>query len=147
MFSINVLFVLNFFLFFIQLLNASDSSGILVNEKFSHEFTHSLLIAPKLGPIVNSQTQRENSSFGIYCRLQEGSLPVFFEWFKDGKSLTNKHGAKYEIESGKKLSSLNIEKINREDVGNYSCQVKNIHGSDTLNVQLNVKGNYHLSFV
>ena len=93
--------------------------------------------APKLSSVITNHIQKENSSFLIFCRVQEGSLPLFFEWSKNGHPI---HNNRYEIENSKKFSTLNIERINREDAGNYSCKVKNAYGSDLQNVQLNVKG-------
>ena len=96
-------------------------------------------IAPKLGPVVNSQTQPENSTFAVLCLVQTGIKPLFFEWFKNGQSLKNNRD-RYDFESSETLSTLKIVKLNREDAGNYSCKVKNAFGSDSMNVLLNVKG-------
>ena len=97
-------------------------------------------LAPKLGPVFNQKVQGENSSFVILCQAQVGSVPLFFDWFKNGQSIKSNH--KYQIDYSKKYSTLNIEKMSREDAGNYTCKVKNAHGSDSLNVQLNVKGKF-----
>ena len=103
-------------------------------------------IAPKLGPVVNSQTQPENSTFAVFCLVQIGSSPLFFEWLKNGKSIKTYRDRQH-IENSETLSTLKINKLNREDAGNYSCRVKNAFGSDSLNVLLNVKGKCQNSYL
>ena len=73
--------------------------------------------------------------------MRQGELPLFFEWFKNNQTLRASNGAKFEIENNKRSSTLFIQHIAKEDAGNYSCLVKNIHGSDSINVMLTVKGN------
>ena len=72
--------------------------------------------------------------------MRQGDQPLFFEWFKNNQTLRASNGAKFEIENTKRASTLFIERIVKEDAGNYSCLVKNIYGSDTINVMLTVKG-------
>ena len=72
--------------------------------------------------------------------MQRGAQPFFFEWSKNGRLIKPGPGVKWEIETSRQFSSLNIQKILNEDAGNYSCLVKNIYGSDSINVMLTVKG-------
>ena len=95
-----------------------------------------------MGPVVNSQVQPVNTVFAVFCHSLSGTPPLFFEWFKDGKSIRTNRDSRVEVENSKLFSTLNIAKISRNDAGNYSCKVKNAFGSDTLNVVLNVKGNF-----
>ena len=92
-----------------------------------------------MSPTINTKTQPEKSTFGIFCLIESGLPPFSFEWYKNGQ--TFKSSARFDIETTKKSSILNIEKINKDDAGNYTCVVKNADGSDSLNVLLNVKGN------
>ena len=59
---------------------------------------------------------------------------------KNGQPIKSGPGAKWQIETSKRFSTLDIVRIDKEDAGNYSCLVKNIYGSDTINVFLTVKG-------
>ena len=70
--------------------------------------------------------------------MQQGAQPFFFEWFKNSQAIRSGQGARWEIENSKKSSTLNIERISKEDAGNYSCMVKNVYGSDQINVVLTV---------
>ena len=102
--------------------------------------------APKLAPIVNNQVQVENSSFVFVCSVQQGSHPLFFEWFKNGDQIKASPNNNHKIENFKILSTLTIEKIIQSDSGNYTCLVKNAAGSDSRNVFLTVKGNLFQMF-
>ena len=102
-------------------------------------------LMPKLGPVLGYQNRNVNSSLQVFCGVQQGSQPLFFEWFKNGQPIKPGPGVKFEFENSKKFSTLNIERIDKEDAGNYSCLVKNVYGSDSIHVSLTVKG--ILSFV
>ena len=90
------------------------------------------------------KNQTIGSIFQIFCTVQEGSFPVFFEWFKDSKSLKPSPDFNYKIEISKISSTFTIESIDRNDHGNYTCVVKNTFGSDSQNVFLNIKGLFKL---
>ena len=97
-------------------------------------------LAPKLGPVVKSQVSNVNSSFQVFCSVREGQQPFFFEWYKDEQAIKSSPDSKWNIESSKIYSTITIERISKQDAGNYSCLVKNIHGSDSISVMLTVKG-------
>ena len=95
---------------------------------------------PKLGQVFTSQQADVNASFQIFCSVRQGAQPLFFEWFKNSKPIRQGPGIRWQIENSKLFSTLMIERIAKEDTGNYSCLVKNIYGSDSINVKLTVKG-------
>ncbi len=76
----------------------------------------------------------------IFCSTQEGSLPLFFEWSKNGMSIKSNPDVNYKIDNFEKYSTLIIPKIDRKDAGNYSCVVHNSIGSDSQSVLLSIKG-------
>ena len=78
----------------------------------------------------------------MFCSVEKGSEPFFFEWSRNGKSIRPGPDVKYRIDNLKLSSGLTIEKVARSDTGNYTCLVKNAVGSDSQNVILNIKGNY-----
>ncbi len=86
--------------------------------------------------LVKNQTI--GSNFQMLCTVEEGTLPVFFEWFKNSKLL--KTNVNYKIEISRVSSTLTIENVKENDQGNYSCIVKNPFGTDSQNVLLNIKG-------
>ena len=96
--------------------------------------------APKLVPLLSPRVQKEHSHFGIYCSLDEGDGPFFFEWFKDGNLVRPGPEIDYRIENSPRSSLLSIDKVTRSNAGNYTCAVKNNYSSDSQTVILNVKG-------
>jgi hypothetical protein len=109
-------------------------------------FTHSFwfLSVPKLATYVSHRNQSEGSLFQIFCSTQEGSLPLFFEWSKNGKSIKPNPEVNYKIDNFDRFSTLTIAKIDRNDSGNYTCVVHNSIGSDSQSVLLSVKGRNEL---
>ncbi len=99
-----------------------------------------LIIVPKLGPYLSHKNQSEGSHFQLFCTVEEGSLPLFFEWSKNGQSLKANPEVNYKIENFEKFSTFTIPKIDRKDAGNYTCIVRNAFGTDSQNVLLTVKG-------
>jgi hypothetical protein len=93
-----------------------------------------------LGPYLSHKNQSEGTHFQLLCTVEEGSLPLFFEWSKNGQSLKAKQDVNYEIDNSKKFSTFSISKIDRRDAGNYTCVVRNAFGTDSQNVLLTVKG-------
>ncbi len=82
----------------------------------------------------------EGSYFQLLCTVEEGSLPLFFEWSKNGQSLKANPDVNYKIDNIDRASTFIISKINRKDTGNYTCSVRNAFGTDSQNVYLTVKG-------
>jgi hypothetical protein len=89
--------------------------------------------------LLSHKNQTEGSYFQILCAVQEGSHPLFFEWFKNGHSIKANPDVNYKIDNFEKYSTLIIAKIDRKDAGNYSCVVHNSIGSDSQSVLLSIK--------
>ncbi len=93
-----------------------------------------------MGTQVSHKNLTEGSYFQLLCTVEEGSLPLFFEWSKNGQSLKANPDVNYKIDSIDRASTFIISKINRKDTGNYTCIVRNAFGTDSQNVYLTVKG-------
>ena len=89
---------------------------------------------------VSQRNQTIGSIFQALCAIEEGSFPIFFEWFKDSKPLKPSPNVNYKIENSEMLSTLKIIKVDLNDVGNYTCIAKNTFGADSQTVNLNIKG-------
>ena len=87
--------------------------------------------------LKSQHSQNVNKKFFIFCYLQQGSKPLTFEWFKDGRLLSS---SRYLIDTSDDVSGLTIERVNTADAGNYSCSVRNRLGSDSQHTFLLVKG-------
>jgi hypothetical protein len=93
-----------------------------------------------LGPSLTHRNQTEGSYFQLLCTVQEGSLPLFFEWSKNGHSVKANPDVNYKIDNFDRSSTFTIAKIDRKDAANYTCVVRNAFGSDSQSVLLTVKG-------
>jgi hypothetical protein len=93
-----------------------------------------------LGIQVSHKNLTEGSYFQLLCTVEEGSLPLFFEWSKNGQSLKANPDVNFKIDSFDRSSTFSISKIDRKDTGNYTCVVRNAFGTDFQNVLLTVKG-------
>ena len=92
---------------------------------------------PKLDDINPKREQNVGSKLKIFCASNQGSRPFSFEWYKNGLPLSS---TKYQIETSEDDSLFVIDKLTKEDSGNYFCIVHNHFGSDTLFTNLIVKG-------
>ena len=72
--------------------------------------------------------------------MEEGDEPFFFEWSKNGQTIRSGPQVEYQIDNSRRSSTLSIAKVARYNAGNYTCTLKNNHGSDSQTVLLNVKG-------
>jgi len=65
---------------------------------------------------------------------------VFFQWNKNGQSLSNSPQSNFRIENFKDNSQFSIESVERHDSGNYSCIARNAFGTEIQSTLLIVKG-------
>lgn len=71
--------------------------------------------------------------------MVEGSKPFEFRWLKNDHSLSD-NDYKINIINYEDESQLIIDKLDRNDPGNYSCIVRNSFGTDIQSTILSVKG-------
>ena len=92
----------------------------------------------KLTDFPKITTREENSKFRLFCLVEEGHKPFQFEWFWNGKLI--RENSKILIQNNEESSMLSIERLNRSDSGEYSCNVTNSGKKDSQFTVLNVKG-------
>lgn len=95
------------------------------------------LLEPKLLKVHNRQFQSAGSRFKFFCYTQQGAKPFSFEWFRDGQTLSPSDN---QIEVNSDESLLTIQDLTTNHGGNYSCIVRNQHGSDSQYTFLTVTG-------
>ncbi|XP_053206723.1 cell adhesion molecule DSCAML1-like [Panonychus citri] len=67
-----------------------------------------------------------------------GSLPLHFNWFRDGKEIKDLPTIK--IRNSEELSTLLIDSINSAHSGNYTCKISNRYGQDSYSTELLIEG-------
>ena len=91
-----------------------------------------------MSPYLSHKSLTIGSYFQLFCNVEEGSLPVSFEWSRDGQ--TFKDNNYYRIEYSERHSILTIHKIEAKDAGNYSCIAYNVFGKDSQMIVLTIRG-------
>ena len=89
--------------------------------------------SPLIKPVIGGKT-----SFA--CQALTGSLPLTFNWFKDGKEMKELPSTR--IRANEDISTLVIDSISSSHSGNYTCKISNRFGSDAFSIELRVEGTY-----
>ncbi|KAK8780166.1 hypothetical protein V5799_018494 [Amblyomma americanum] len=103
-----------------------------------HEVQVHSVEPPKLHPFNFPATEIMPRKVIVHCAVLEGTEPLSFAWMKDGVRVENSRRLHTTQLSGT-LSSLAITDVGAEDIGNYTCTVSNVAGSDSATSQLLVK--------
>ena len=96
--------------------------------------------APKLSELKSSEILPEGAMFSALCSAYKGTHPLFFQWSKDGQTITKQTDDLHINAVSKTQSILNIEKLKANDSGNYTCSVRNAFGFDSHSISLVVRG-------
>lgn len=80
-----------------------------------------------------------NSSYILPCSISSGSTSIFFEWYKDDhKKLSS---TEYKIVIYDTMSSIVFKRLNsNDDTGTYTCNARNVHGTDSITTKLVIQG-------
>ena len=85
------------------------------------------LVAPTGRPVFTEQPQDVTTGAGTNVVLSAnaiGSIPLSYQWFRDGVTLTNEHNV-----TGADAKQLSISSIRLEQAGNYVLRVVNADGT------------------
>ena len=105
---------------------------------FSSVVNHVFSTGPKIVEFKPQHSFNLGQKFKLFCYLNEGSKPINFEWFKNDKLI--KPNSHYRIDTSEDESHLTIDRLSKNDNGNYSCSAKSQFGFDKHSTQLIVKG-------
>lgn len=94
--------------------------------------------APTVTPFSFPTDLSEGASAQVLCAISKGALPVYFTWLKNGKTVGGDE-ANVKVTTSDRFSVLQVLSVSAADVGNYTCFAKNLQGSDTYSVMLEVR--------
>lgn len=76
--------------------------------------------------------------FSLHCTAIHGDPPITFRWLFRNETLYGTNNIR--IEHTKRSSTLNIESVSGENVGNYTCIAFNRAGTTNTTTELIVRG-------
>ncbi|OQR72546.1 hypothetical protein BIW11_01283 [Tropilaelaps mercedesae] len=94
--------------------------------------------SPELHKMYIDSTLRMGEKVDIMCSLKRGSRPVSFTWYKDNRPVRAGQDG-YQVDELAGKSILQIERIERRHIGNYTCGVSNALGTDSYTVPVVVE--------
>lgn len=95
-------------------------------------------VPPQISPFKVLEDLSEGKRVSLICSVTSGSAPISFSWSKDGRPLGALIGVKI-AHIDEFQDQLQIEKLNAEHVGNYTCSARNSLGSDQMSVAVLLK--------
>ncbi|GAB6026403.1 Down syndrome cell adhesion molecule-like protein 1 [Chamberlinius hualienensis] len=100
-------------------------------------------VPPKIVPFRFGNLLYEGASTRVVCGLQEGDLPIHFQWLHNGYPVSDSDSVSIHELDG--LSSIfSVGRLNVNHSGNYTCVAKNGAGVTEHVAALHVNGNLML---
>lgn len=75
----------------------------------------------------------------VQCAVTKGDFPIEFSWMHNGRSIIFANGVTIS-KTNKRISTLSIESVGADHIGNYTCVAKNPAGTTSYAAVLNVNG-------
>lgn len=122
---------------------AIHTARLFVNGNSSLTGVLCLAVLPKVIPFAFQDDQNfKGMRAHISCAVSQGDLPLTFQWFKDGQSLSSMKFAGANVVSyDGHSSSLSIDSVTSGHSGNYTCITTNEAGTASYTARLMVQGN------
>ncbi|PRD25464.1 UNVERIFIED_CONTAM: Dscam2 [Trichonephila clavipes] len=84
---------------------------------------------PVIQPFSFPEYSTVDQTAVVTCAVAQGAKPLEFSWLKNGKEIESIPNTSVHTLAG--FSVLTVGPANRENVGNYTCTVKNSYGKDS----------------
>ncbi|KAH7976677.1 hypothetical protein HPB52_018022 [Rhipicephalus sanguineus] len=98
-------------------------------------------------PIIMPYSFPKNVALGqktiVTCVAQSGTPPLDFQWRHNGRAVPDT-ASRYAKKLTDRVSTMSIESLSAEYLGNYTCVVSNSAGSDTFTAPLVVEDQPHV---
>ncbi|MGH0159110.1 UNVERIFIED_CONTAM: hypothetical protein FKN15_036672 [Acipenser sinensis] len=98
---------------------------------------------PKIKKIKN-QVLQEGEKLTLKCEAS-GNPTLTYKWYRDGTEL--KKSPEIKIKSGRKNSRLQISSVKVANGGDYTCEVENILGKETMKTTISIQSMTYDSWV
>lgn len=98
------------------------------------------LVAPKIAPFSFGSPKNFGTVTAVQCILQDGELPVKFQWLFNNNKVENNENGIFINELGPQISNLMITSVDAIHMGNFTCLIKNRAGFDSYTASLEVIG-------
>ena len=95
---------------------------------------------PRVAQFEFPSDARQGSRISVVCLTRSGQPPFHFHWSKNGQPLSRED--RITMSSTEDASVLTFRQLRTEDVGNYTCHVKNIEGTDGFTAFLRMKSEF-----
>lgn len=98
------------------------------------------LVLPKLAPFaISDDPLYLGDYFQLTCAVVHGDAPYNITWYFNDRLISFDDGVSI-LMHGKRSSSLNIESVDGQHAGNYTCVGSNIAGSTSVSTTLSIRG-------
>lgn len=98
------------------------------------------LVTPQIAPFnFGEEPLNEGDTASVQCIVTKGDSPLNISWYFNGRSLDGSYGIGTTL-INKKISSLSIESVQEEHMGDYTCTATNLAGSVSYTSHLTING-------
>ncbi|XP_033908560.3 pro-neuregulin-2, membrane-bound isoform isoform X3 [Acipenser ruthenus] len=112
-----------------------DTSGKNLKKDVGRILCEDCASPPKIKKIKN-QVLQEGEKLTLKCEAT-GNPTLTYKWYRDGTELNKSPEIK--IKSGRKNSRLQISSVKVADGGDYTCEVENILGKETMKTTISIQ--------
>ena len=96
---------------------------------------------PKIVPLPIETVALQQLSHIIFCNLVYATRPVTFHWTRNGRPILLSNDD-VRIQNEENFSLLKFNKLQRNDSALYTCNVRDVHGTESTFTKLIVKCKY-----
>lgn len=96
-------------------------------------------VPPRLQPFYFPKSPELRKKVVVHCVVFEGEEPLTFSWYKDGRKLATNRNIHVKLLS-ETVTSLTLVEADASDIGNYTCEVSNVAGVDSVSSQFLITG-------
>lgn len=120
-------------------IEASARLDVVAHRVASSDGLRARSLSPRTSPTYTKSILGASSKLGtrtrLYCDIKATPAP-FLRWYKDGVPLED--SLKYSTEYDGEIASIEIDDVQREDEGLYTCVATNVNGTAETSVYLEV---------